>query len=528
MTGRGVIFDLVAAQSPSYRGRGIARYSTELVRAIVRGYPELVSAVVLHPGLPMPGGLDDLRDWVTTEPDWASASVVHLSSVIEPEVPVRTYWAREASANRLLTAVTLYDLIPDMFPGWYLEDPGLRRRWRCCREVVRAADAVFTLSQAARNDAMSRLGLPARRVHVVGSGTAAAFHPPESKAAAFQVAKKGVRGLRQGFIVYNGAFNPRKNVDRLIEGYASLPRAIVDGHQLVIVCDAPPLTRNHYLVKARELGIDGRLLIPGFVGEPVLVALYQSTDLAVYPSLYEGYGLPVVESMACGAPSIAGDNSSLREILPREARFQPEDPGAIAEAIERALVDTVYRGRLLALAAREPPAWGPVADRAAAVLQQMLERAGRWRPGWRRRSRLALVGAPSELASALRPLADCDRFAAPSVDYGADEAAPPTGTGAERALSFSALARLDAWRGGYDAVVAWADELGEEELGVMEAVAAGSPGPVIALVGQAGASTGPAVPSRLANLGLDIVRVQAGSWDVAARTVAEAARGRRS
>src|ERR1700722_7430716 len=99
MTGRGVIFDLVAAQSPSYRGRGIARYSTELVRAMVHAHPELVNAVVLHPELPIPDGLDDLREWVTTEPDWASASVVHLSSVIEPEVPVKTFWPREASAH---------------------------------------------------------------------------------------------------------------------------------------------------------------------------------------------------------------------------------------------------------------------------------------------------------------------------------------------------------------------------------------------------------------------------------------------
>ena len=81
----------------------------------------------------------------------------------------------------------------------------------------------------------------------------------------------------------------------------------------MIVCEAPPLTRNHYLVMARELGVSGRVLIPGFVPEEVLVALHQTTDLAVYPSLYEGYGLPVTESMACGAPNIVGDNSSLRE-----------------------------------------------------------------------------------------------------------------------------------------------------------------------------------------------------------------------
>ena len=69
--GGGVIFDLVAAQSPSYKGRGIARYSIELVRAIVKRHPEIVSSIVVHPELDPPEGTDDLADWVTTKPDWA-------------------------------------------------------------------------------------------------------------------------------------------------------------------------------------------------------------------------------------------------------------------------------------------------------------------------------------------------------------------------------------------------------------------------------------------------------------------------
>ena len=156
----GVILDLVAAQSPSYKGRGIARYSTELARAIVQRHPDLVNSIVVHPELGPPEGTEGLDEWLTSAPDWSEASVVHLSSVFEPEVPVRVYWPREALSNRLLMAVTLYDLIPDVFPGWYLEDPGLRRRWRCCREVVRAADAVFTLSESAKADTIGLLGVP--------------------------------------------------------------------------------------------------------------------------------------------------------------------------------------------------------------------------------------------------------------------------------------------------------------------------------------------------------------------------------
>ena len=192
-------------------------------------------------------------------------------------------------------------------------------------------------------------------------------------------------------------------MDNLLEGYASLPAELVRHHQLVIVCEAPPLTRNHYLVMAKQLGVEDRLLIPGFVPEEVLVSLYQSAELAIFPSLYEGYGLPVVESMACGAPTMAGDNSSLQEILPRDARFQPADPGAIAEAIVRGLTDKPFRDRLLALADQRPPSWDDVADKAVVVFEELVRRSGRYRPGWRRRPSSRWSGYPARWRMPCRP-----------------------------------------------------------------------------------------------------------------------------
>ncbi len=543
MTRRGVIFDLVAAQSPSYRGRGIARYSTELVRAMVQYHPELVSSIVVHPELGPIDGTDDLAEWLTTSPDWAEGSVLHMGSVIEPEVPVRVYWPREASAHRLYTAVTLYDLIPELFPGWYLQDPGLRRRWRCCLEVVRQADAVLTLSASTKQDTIGLLGVPEERVAVVGGGTSPVFRRPESRKEAFKVARKGVKGLKEGFLVYNGAFNPRKNVDGLVRGYASLPAELVKRHQLVIVCEAPPLTRNHYLVMAKELGVEGRVLIPGFVPEEVLVALFQSTELAVYPSLYEGYGLPVIDSLACGAPTIAGDNSSLREILPREARFEPTDPGAIGAAIVRALTDKPYRERLTALTNMEPPSWASVADKAAVVFEELLRRSLRYRPAWRTRPQLALVGVPAKLAAALEPLASLDQFCGVSEVPGEEPVLEPSQCpeDAGQPISYAALSSLDRWRGGYDAVVTWVpgqpSALGTAPpstvapfLAGIERLARAWPGRTVALVdekldGAEGTLSEPPTALRLEGAGITVVPVsEATGWDDIARRVAEATR----
>jgi len=522
VNGRGVIFDLVAAQSPSYRGRGIARYGTELVRAMVRARPELVSAVVLHPELPRPEGLEDLDEWLTTEPDWTRASVLHLSSVFEPEVPVRTFWPREAAAHRLFISVTLYDLIPDLFPGWYLEDPGLRRRWRCCREVVRAADSVLTPSESAKQDTVELLGVPERRVTVIGSGTSPIFRRPKSRHAAFGRARKGVAGLEEGFIIYNGAFAPAKNVDRLVEGYARLPRDLIERHQLVIACEAPPLTRNHYLVMAKEMGLEGRVLIPGFVPENVLVGLHQSAALGVFPSLYEGYGLPVIESMACGTPNIAADNSSLREILPREARFQGEDPSAIAEAIAQGLTDEPFRQRLIARAHQEPPSWAQVAARAASVFEKLMGRSCQVRPGWRRRPQLALVDAPPDLALATASLASVDLFGAPDGDA-IIASAPGPGEGP---APLRALSKLDPWRGGYDAVVGWAGELDGSALEAMAQLAAQWSGHCIALVGAEVAMRKAAAVSALERSGVKVLSLEADrDWEDSARRMVATAQG---
>lgn len=492
MTRRGVIFDLVAAQSPSYRGRGIARYSTDLVRAMVRYHPDMVNAVVVHPDLAPLDDLQDLGPWLTTEPAWQKASVIHLSSVFEPEVPVRQFWPREASANGLLVAATVYDLIPDLWPDVFMEDPGLRRRWRCCREVARTADGVLTLSESARADTVNMLGVPPERVHFIGAASSGHFGRTSDPKSAWKVVSRAIRGAKPGFVIYVGAINPRKNVDGLIKAYAALPRYLIDRHQLVVQCFARPLERNHYLVMAEQMGLRGRVLFPGYVPEEVLVAEYQCAALNIFPSLYEGYGLPVIEAMACGTPSIAGRNSSLVEILPDFALFDAADPAAISEAMARALEDEALRHRLYALTEHEPPTWEEVADRAATVFEGLMEQAEQHRPAWRARPQLALVGAPPELADALGRLAAVDLFKAPGAEGGDDEgvegdgvegvAHDGTGNEGRRAMAYATLARLDPWRGGYDAIVCWVADGHGTSAKAAAALAEEWPGRVVAVL----------------------------------------------
>ena len=159
--------------------------------------------------------------------------------------------------------------------------------------------------------------------------------------------------------------------------------------------------------------------------------------MAVYPSLYEGFGLPVLESMACGAPTIASDNSSLREILPRDARFEPSDPEAIAQAMTRALTDGPFRQRLSAIARQEQPSWDSVADKAAAAFEALLRRR-KSHPAWRRRPYLALVGARPELAAAVGAVAYYDLFTGEAQPAAPGPAPGPVPFLPERALPAAA------------------------------------------------------------------------------------------
>jgi glycosyltransferase involved in cell wall biosynthesis len=386
---RPVVIDLQAAQSVRHGERGIARYSVDLVRAIAAGHPDLVHEVLIDPHLPPVAGLEDLGVPVVTVPTWSPGGVFHILSPFELDVPVRRLWPRTASRLGMQMAVTVYDLIPDLFPEIYLQDPGSRRRYRARRELVRAADAVMAISGSAARDAVRMLGLPPDRVSVVGAAPAPAFVPPADRAEAGRAAMRLVAGLESRFVVYTGGAEPRKNMERLIHAWAGLAQDVRTAWQLVLVCKLDPLESNHYRTIADTTGVGDRVLLTGYVPDDVLRLLYQSTDLVVFPSLYEGYGLPVAEGLACGAPAIASATSSLFDLVPIEATFDPHDTGAVTAALTRALTDGRHRARLIRWAGRRPDRWADVADRTAEVYRTLASRPRLPRPV--RRPRLALV-----------------------------------------------------------------------------------------------------------------------------------------
>ena len=227
--------------------------------------------------------------------------------------------------------------------------------------------------------------------------------------------RAAVPGLEDRFVLYTVGMDDRKNFQGLFRAWARLPEAVREGWQLVMVCNVDEPTRNHLVHLARESGIETRLLLTGFVPDAVLRLLYQSTDLFVFPSLYEGFGLPVAEALACGARVIGSGTSAVAELLDprgpvRSGRRRVDRGRDRARAHRRARARATRRA-----VGPRAPGWDVVADRTAAAYERLL--AGQPHVGaapaarrggdaaaagreWRRRLQLpAAVGA----AGALRP-----------------------------------------------------------------------------------------------------------------------------
>jgi glycosyltransferase involved in cell wall biosynthesis len=459
-----VLVDVQATQSAHHRDRGVARYTAELASALWDGHRALVHSFLLNPDAAPPGSIESLVAsgclTYSDRVDARNARLLHVCSPFELDVPITRLWPARAATRGLRLAVTLYDLIPEIFADRYLADPGLRRRYRARLELVRAADLVLAISDRTAADAVERLHVRDDRIVVVGAAAARSYDRPASRPDALHAARAAVPGLEERFVLYTAGMDDRKNFQGLFRAWSRIPAAIRDRWQLVMVCAMDDPTRNHIVHLAREAGIEARLLLPGFVADEVLRLLYQSTDLFVFPSLYEGFGLPVAEALACGARVIGSGTSAVQELLDPVARFEPADDDAMAAAIARALTDANVGEQLDAQARHARPGWDAVADRTAEAYEREL---GRPRPAARRRPLVAFVSplppAPSGIAdysyrllAALREHCDVDAFADGTSRVDPDLGAPtaPAGVGVFPVRSLAARERA---RGGYDCVV---------------------------------------------------------------------------
>ncbi len=235
----------------------------------------------------------------------------------------------------VFTVGILYDLIPLVFPEQCLFDKTYKEDYQNSLKFIKNLDLLLAISQSAKEDAIRLLGIPEEKIAVIYAGIDEEFR----KLPMVKVEKlKKKYDITGGFILFAGGIDFKKNITGLIRAYSKMKKVYIKKYQLVIVGKAAQDVINLYMETAREYGVEDRVICTGFIPKEDLIVLYNITDIMVFPSFYEGFGLPVIEAMACGARVITSDCSSLAEIAKGYATLvNPKKERSITKGMEYVL-----------------------------------------------------------------------------------------------------------------------------------------------------------------------------------------------
>ena len=248
------------------------------------------------------------------------------------------------------SVVTVHDLAFMRYPQFFRPARRLYQRRFTARSVARATQVV-AVSESTKRDLVELMCVPEERIHVIYPGIATDFQPvgdPETLALF-----RTKHSLPERYLLYLGTLEPRKNLLTLVEAYARLRGQVVDAPPLVLA-GAKGWYYEPLFSRVRALGLERVVVFPGYVARDEQPLWYAGAELFVFPSLYEGFGLPVVEALACGTPTITSNVSSLPEVAGDVAQqVDPRNGEALARLLREVLADNDVRERT----ARAGPAW---------------------------------------------------------------------------------------------------------------------------------------------------------------------------
>ncbi|MCC4117951.1 glycosyltransferase family 4 protein [Aromatoleum toluclasticum] len=409
-----VVLDLQGAQTGS-RYRGIGRYSLSLAKAMIRNghdhefyivlsglFPETIEPLraEFHGLIPF----ERIRVWDAVGPvhsmdpgnDWRRHAAelvreafiqslkpdfVHISSMMEGFGDNGVHSIGRAP-HPFPVAVTFYDVIPLIQKEVYLDtNSAFQRPYYEKLDHLERADLLLAISESSRQEAIEHLYAPPADVVNIGAAADDAFRvvpvPDDFRRLMYEKFC-----INREFIMYSGATDERKNHLGLIKAYFVLPERIRRKYQLVLVGGLPADHKARFREFSKDLlGAEDDIVITDRVSDEELVALYNLCALYVFPSWHEGFGLPALEAMACGAAVIGSATTSIPEVLGREdVLFDPHRPHAIAEKIVQVLDDETLLQDLRSHGPEQARnfSWDLSARRALSAMEAWHERNGEY------------------------------------------------------------------------------------------------------------------------------------------------------
>lgn len=332
--------------SQSYRGAGISWYITNILNNLGPAAPDFQFTAFLSDWAFQNTTLNlQFSRWPTHRP----AVRILWEQVVQPVALRRLrpdLLHALAFVAPLITPcpfiITVYDLSFLRYPAafrpvnrWYLQQ---FTAWS-----VNRAEAVIAISESTRQDVINLLGKPATQVHTVYCGADENFRPlPSAEIAAF----KTRLGLPETFLLFVGTLEPRKNVEGLIRAYAIWRQQDPAAPPLVIAGGQGWYYQEIFAL-VETLNLQSHVHFPGYVPQNDLPLWYNAATMFVYPSHFEGFGLPVLEAMACGTPVITSTTSSLPEVAGEAGLLvNPAEPAALAEACQRVMAEADLRAEM--------------------------------------------------------------------------------------------------------------------------------------------------------------------------------------
>jgi glycosyltransferase involved in cell wall biosynthesis len=303
---------------------------------------------------------------------WEQAGVMRAGRRARIDLLHSPYWTNPLWSP-WPTVVTVHDVIQLVLPE-YRALARQRVYFGIVTRALRKATAIITVSECSRQDLIRTVGIPEERVSVVENAIPETLQPVTDQDLLDAVRVR--YGLGERFVLYLGANDLRKNLNRLIRAYAALPRSLRDAHQLVVAGRQWPHDHPLYpdpRLVVRELGLEDRVVFTGGIPEEEKATLLSAATVFAFPSLYEGFGIPVLEALACGTPVLTANGSSLPEVTGDAAVLvDPTSVEAIRDGLAT-LLESPERRRDLAARGIERASryrWSEVAERTVQVYQR--------------------------------------------------------------------------------------------------------------------------------------------------------------
>ncbi len=402
-----IIIDLQGAQTES-RFRGIGRYTMSLAQAIARKqgkhevilalsglFPDTIESIRAAFDCLLPQ--ENIRVWYAPGPvrecekgnERRREAAEHIREAflagLQPDVVLVSslfegylddaVTSVGVFASQTRTAVIMYDLIPLFNPDAYLKPyPAYARYYQRKIEHLKRADIWLAISESSAMECRKVLGLPGDLVAGISTACDPVFRPIELEETVKQQLLTRFN-ITQPFILNSGGADARKNLPRLIRAYAKLPAKLRDSHQLLLAGKTPDIKIAELKQIAKLAGLHKKqLLFTGYISDDELVRLYNLCAVFIFPSLHEGFGLPALEAMSCGAAVIGANTTSLPEVIDRQdALFDPHDESAITQKLTQVLSDAAFRTELIANGLEQAKrfSWDESAQRAIAAMEHL-------------------------------------------------------------------------------------------------------------------------------------------------------------